>query len=118
MSSPGQPSVPVPVPPRPRRRSFGGPFVLIVLGIVFLLGNLHLLSWTRLGTLFAHYWPALLILWGVIKLIEYQQAQRDGLPARGIGAGGIFLVVIIVVCGLIATQAQRFNPRQHEHRRQ
>jgi hypothetical protein len=101
--------VPVPVPPRPRRRSFGGPFVLIVLGIVFLLGNLHLLSWTRLGTLFAHYWPALLILWGVIKLIEYQQAQRDGLPARGIGAGGIFLVVIIVVCGLIATQAQRFN---------
>jgi hypothetical protein len=109
MSSPGQPSVPVPVPPRPRRRSFGGPFVLIVLGIVFLLGNLHLLSWARLGSLFAHYWPALLILWGVIKLIEYQQAQRDGLPIRGIGAGGIFLVVIIVVCGLIATQAQRFN---------
>jgi hypothetical protein len=101
--------VPVPVPPRPRRRSFGGPFVLIVLGIVFLLGNLHLLSWARLGSLFAHYWPALLILWGVIKLIEYQQAQRDGLPIRGIGAGGIFLVVIIVVCGLIATQAQRFN---------
>jgi hypothetical protein len=87
----------------------GGPFVLIVLGIVFLLGNLRMLSWARLGTLFAHYWPALLILWGVIKLIEYQQAQRDGLPARGIGVGGIFLVIIIVVCGLIATQASRFN---------
>jgi DUF4097 and DUF4098 domain-containing protein YvlB len=109
MSSPVQPSVQAPVPPRHRRRSFGGPFVLIVLGIVFLLGNLRLLSWARLGTLFAHYWPALLILWGVIKLIEYQQAQRDGLPARGIGAGGIFLVIIIVVCGLIATQAARFN---------
>jgi Putative adhesin len=109
MSSPGQPYVPAPVPPRPRRRSFGGPFVLIVLGIVFLLGNLHMLSWARLGTLFAHYWPALLILWGVIKLIEYQQAQRDGLPARGIGVGGIFLVILIVVCGLIATQASRFN---------
>ena len=109
MSSPGQPSVPAPVPPRPRRRSLGGPFVLIVLGIVFLLGNLRMLSWARLGTLFAHYWPALLIVWGVIKLIEYQQAQRDGLPARGIGVGGIFLVIIIVVCGLIATQASRFN---------
>jgi DUF4097 and DUF4098 domain-containing protein YvlB len=109
MSSPGQPSVPVPVPPRPRRRSLGGPFVLIVLGIVFLLGNLRMLSWARLGTLFAHYWPALLIVWGVIKLIEYQQAQRDGLPARGIGVGGIFLVIIIVVSGLIATQASRFN---------
>ena len=80
-----------------------------MLGIVFLLGNLHMLSWLRLGTLFAHYWPALLILWGVIKLIEYQQAQRDGVPARGIGAGGVFLVIFIVVCGLIATQAARFN---------
>jgi hypothetical protein len=97
------------VPLRPRRRSFAGPFVLIVLGIVFLLGNLHMISWARLGTLFAHYWPALLILWGVIKLIEYQQAQRDGVAARGIGVGGIFLVIIIVVCGLIATQASRFN---------
>jgi hypothetical protein len=83
--------------------------VLIVLGIVFLLGNLHMLSWMRLGTLFAHYWPALLILWGVIKLIEYQQAQRDGVPARAIGAGGVFLIIIIVFCGLIATQASRFN---------
>ena len=53
--------------------------------------------------------PLLLILWGVIKLIEHQQAQRDGLPSRGIGAGGIFLVIVIVICGLIATQASRFN---------
>lgn len=83
--------------------------VLIILGIVFLFGNLHILSWGRLGTLFAHYWPVLLILWGIIKLIEHQQAQRDGLPARGIGAGGVFLIICIVVCGLIATQASRFN---------
>jgi DUF4097 and DUF4098 domain-containing protein YvlB len=113
MSSPGQIN-PVQAPPpfaplRRQRRSFAGPFVLIVLGIVFLLGNLHMLSWMRLGTLFAHYWPALLILWGVIKLIEYQQAQREGVPARGIGAGGIFLVILIVVFGLISTQAARFN---------
>jgi hypothetical protein len=109
MSNPVQYPVQAPVPPRLRRRSFAGPFVLIVLGIVFLLGNLHMLSWMRLATLFAHYWPLLLILWGVIKLIEYQQAQRDGVPARGIGAGGIFLVIVIVVSGLMATQAARFN---------
>jgi Putative adhesin/Domain of unknown function (DUF5668) len=109
MSSPLQTPVQTPLPPRHRRRSFAGPVVLIVLGIVFLLGNLHMLSWMRLGTLFAHYWPALLILWGVIKLIEYQQAQHEGVPARGIGAGGVFLVICIVVCGLIATQAARFN---------
>ena len=45
----------------------------------------------------------------MIKLIEYQQAQREGVPARGIGAGGILLVVLIVVFGLMATQASRFN---------
>jgi hypothetical protein len=83
--------------------------VLIILGIVFLLGNLHMLSWIRLGTIFAHYWPALLILWGIIKLFEYQQAQREGLPARGIGVGGIFLVILIVVFGLAATQAARVS---------
>jgi DUF4097 and DUF4098 domain-containing protein YvlB len=96
-----------PLPPRRYRRSFSGPFVLIVVGLVFLLGNLHLISWMRLGTLFARYWPALLILWGVIKVIEYQQAQREGVPARGIGAGGVMLVVAIVFFGLIATQAER-----------
>jgi len=98
-----------PMPPRPRRRSFAGPVVLIILGILFLMVTMHQLPLQRLGTLFAHYWPALLILWGVIKLIEYQQAQRDGVPARGIGAGGVFLVIFIVVAGLIATQASRFN---------
>ena len=115
MSNIGTPSpmmTPPPIPPtplRPRRRSFAGPFVLIVLGVVFLLGNLHMLSWARLGTWFAHYWPALLILWGVVKLIEYQQAQREGISPPRFGAGGIFLAICIVVCGLIATQAARFN---------
>jgi Putative adhesin/Domain of unknown function (DUF5668) len=107
MSSPVTPMTPA--PPHRHRRSFAGPVVLIILGIVFLLGNLHMLSWLRLGNLFAHYWPALLILWGVMKLLEYQHAQREGTRPPGIGAGGIFLVVVIVVCGLIATQASRFN---------
>lgn len=109
MSSPMPTPVQAPPPPRRYRRSFAGPFVLIVLGIVFLLGNLHLLSWERLGLWFAHYWPLLLIFWGVIKLIEHQQAQRDGLPARGIGAGGVFLVIMIVFFGLIATHVERFH---------
>jgi len=97
-----------PSPPR-RRRSFSGPFVLILLGLLFLLGNLHVLSWARLGLWFAHYWPLLLILWGIIKLIEYRAALREGTSPRGMGAGGIFLVIVIVFFGLIATQASRFN---------
>ncbi len=111
MSSPTPTNVRPPTVPPPyrHRRSFAGPVVLIIVGIVFLFGNLHMISWARLGTAFAHYWPLLLILWGVLKLVEHQQAVRDGLPPRGIGAGGIFLVIFIVVCGLTATQATRFN---------
>ena len=98
-------SSPVVVPQR--RRSIAGPIVLIVLGILFLLGNLHLLGWLRLADLFARFWPMLLILWGVIKLWEYYQAKQDGVPARGIGAGGVFLMVFLVMLGLAANGAMR-----------
>lgn len=88
-----------------------GAFVLIIVGIVFLLGTMRVLSVGRLAHLFASYWPVLLILWGVIKLIEHMQAQREGTRSSGIGAGGIFLVIAIIVSGLIANQLQRVNWR-------
>jgi hypothetical protein len=104
-------SVMSPLPPMPprRRRSFAGPFVLIILGVVFLMCTMRVLSLSRMAHLFASYWPLLLILWGVIKLIEHQQAQREGTRASGIGAGGILLVIMIVVFGLIATQVEHVN---------
>jgi DUF4097 and DUF4098 domain-containing protein YvlB len=86
-----------------------GPIVVIALGIVFLLGTMGLLDWHNLGRWFAHYWPLLLIFAGVIKLVEYQQAQKQGTRASGLGAGGIILLILIVVVGLIATQASRLN---------
>src|SRR5271167_1060623 len=99
----------VQVPPPRHGRSFSGPIILIAIGIVFLLGTMGVLDWHNLGRWFAHYWPVLLILSGVIKLIEYQQAQRLGTRASGIGAGGIFLIIVIIVSGLIATQTSRLN---------
>jgi len=103
------PGVPPIVPPPPRRRSLAGPFVLIVLGTVFLMATMRVLSISRLAHLFANYWPALLIVWGVIKLIEHQRAQREGYRASGIGGGGVVLIVMIVVFGLIATQIEHVN---------
>jgi Putative adhesin len=109
MSSPVMTPPPIaPLPPR-RHRSFAGPFVLIVVGVIFLLGTMRILSVGRLAHLFANYWPVLLIIWGVIKLLEHQQAQREGTRSSGIGAGGVLLVVMIVVFGLIATQMERVN---------
>jgi DUF4097 and DUF4098 domain-containing protein YvlB len=84
-----------------RQRSFAGPIVLILIGVVFLLRNLHLVGWD-LGDLFAKYWPLLLILWGVIKLVEYQQAKSAGLAPAGIGVGGVFLIIFLVTFGLSA----------------
>ncbi len=101
---------PVQVPPPPRhRRSMSGPVILIAVGIVFLLGTMGVLNWQNLGHWFAHYWPLLLIIAGVIKLIEYQQAQREGARAPGLSAGGVFLIIGVIICGLIATQASHVN---------
>jgi hypothetical protein len=79
------------------------------MGAVFLMATMHVLSIGRLAHLFANYWPALLIVWGVIKLVEHQRAQREGTRAPGIGGGGVVLVVMIVVFGLIATQLEHVN---------
>ena len=96
-------SSPVVAPPR-RRRSMGGPVILIILGLIFLLGNLRLISWKHIGLWFAHYWPLLLILWGVLKLVEYYRAKREGAVAPGLGAGGVVLLIFLIIGGLAASQ--------------
>jgi len=100
---------PVQAPPPRYRRSLSGPIILVAAGIVFLLGNMGVLDWHSLVRWFAHYWPVLLIVAGVIKLIEYQQAQRQGTRASGLGAGGVFAIIFIIIFGLIATHASRFH---------
>jgi DUF4097 and DUF4098 domain-containing protein YvlB len=108
MASPVIP--PPPVSPAPRQpRSVAGAIVLILIGLVFLLMTMGVLDRYSMWMLFARYWPALLILWGIIKLIEHEQAKRAGLPGRGIGAGGIFLMICLIFAGLIATGMSRVN---------
>jgi hypothetical protein len=109
VSTPQYSQVPVPPPLPPRQRSFAGAVVLIIVGVIFLLGTMRVLSVGKLAHMFASYWPVLLILWGVIKLVEHQQAQRHGTRSSGIGAGGVLLVIMIVVFGLVANQIERVN---------
>src|SRR5260370_9233669 len=98
-----------PPPPLRPHRSIAGPVVLILMVVLFLSGTMGSLEIHSLGRLFARFWPALLILWGVIKLIEYEQSKRSGQPARGIGVGGVFLMLFLICAGLIATQAARVD---------
>lgn len=108
-------TVQVPPPPAPPmrpirpRRSIAGPVVLIIIGVVFLLHTIGVLPWYDWGRWFAHYWPLLLILWGIIKLIEYQQANRSGMRPTGIGAGGFLLIILLVIAGLSANQFYKWN---------
>src|SRR5258707_14248010 len=99
--------VPPPGPPVPPRgpRSMAGPVGLIIVGFVFLLATMGKLEFPVLARLFAHYWPVLIILWGVMKLVEHQRAQRTGMRASGIGAGGVFLLIFLIGGGLIASPA-------------
>ena len=104
----GTPTPPAPPPaPRPRRRSFAGPVILILLGVLFLLRNLGYPL--PLGRWFALYWPLLIILWGALKMLEYMQARREGAPAPGIGPGGVFLLIMIILCGVTANRLMNVN---------
>lgn len=110
MASTVQAPPPAQPPLRPRpHRSIAGPIVLILMGVLLLLGTMGVLHWENLGYWFAHYWPALLILWGVVKLLEYQQARSSGVRPSGIGAGGVILVIFLVFAGLTATSLSRVD---------
>lgn len=93
------PSPPTP-PPYRYRRSFAGPVILILIGLLFLMKNLGfrfpIWHW------FGHWWPLLLILWGVIILVENVTSTRTGYRTRHLGAGGIILMVLLVTVGVSA----------------
>jgi DUF4097 and DUF4098 domain-containing protein YvlB len=79
---------------RPRRRSVFGGLLWIMLGSLLLANNLGAKFgfWELLG----NWWPLLLILLGLGKLVEHYAAARSGdAPARLLSGGEIFLLIIL-----------------------
>lgn len=95
----------------PKRRSFFGPIVLITVGIIFLLVNVGTISMRDVFIGFAKYWPVFIIIWGLVKLYEYNAAKREGVPAPGIGAGGVVLLVFLIMFGMSASGFNRVRDR-------
>jgi DUF4097 and DUF4098 domain-containing protein YvlB len=91
------------------RRSLAGPLVLIIVGVFFLLVTSHAISWPAFGHYFARFWPVLLILWGAVRLAEYYNDRQRGYPTRCVGAGGVMLIILLVIFGLGANSAERWN---------
>jgi len=85
---------------KPRGSVFGAMF-LVIIGTLFLVHNFRpdLIRWNLLGK----WWPVLLILWGVIRLIE----NLAGTGRRGVTGGEVFLLVILILAGIAISVGSR-----------
>src|SRR6185295_18258852 len=94
---------------RPRSAgSFFWGLILIAAGSIFLLRNLgyDVPVWTGI----ARYWPVLLIVWGVVKLIDYARLKRSGDSGPLFGAGEVVLLIIVIMAGTALTAAANMSP--------
>lgn len=97
-----------------RRSSIVGPFVVIALGVLFLLVQIGRLPAQVLWAWYARWWPLLLIGIGVIRLAEWgfdQVTQRNlaassPRPRRVLGGGVITLLVILAATGIVFSAAR------------
>ncbi len=91
-----------------RHRSLTGPLMLLLVGGLFLWHNMH--PEAPLFEMASQYWPFLLILWGLLRLMEVLFSRDDGW--RGSFSGGeIVLVVLLCFAGMAVFQAHRYGIR-------
>ncbi len=79
--------------------------ILISIGILFLLRNLHvdINPWMIL----AKYWPLLIIFWGLSKLVAYFGSEEDPVAGRRslLTGGDIVLLLFLLIVGSVVTKA-------------
>jgi DUF4097 and DUF4098 domain-containing protein YvlB len=83
--------------------------VLITIGVLFLLRTTGVISFGAFRIWMAHYWPLLLIFWGVAKLLEHLWARQRGEPTPRLGAGGIVFLVFFIMIGMGFTGTRDWN---------
>ncbi|MGH9747869.1 MAG: DUF4097 family beta strand repeat-containing protein [Candidatus Acidiferrales bacterium] len=96
---------------RQRSSIFTG-LLLIILGVLFLLHRID--PELGIGHLIGRYWPVLLIVWGIAKLIDHLSAQRTGGVRPPVLSGGeaALLVLLVAILGgmWIADRIHTRNP--------
>lgn len=85
---------------RHQRRSIFPGLLLIVLGAIFLLHRFD--PSFGVGHLIRVYWPLLIILWGVAKLIDHFAAQNTGQSRAPLLSGGEAALLVLLAFVLIA----------------
>lgn len=95
---PVPPGPPQPPPPVRGRRSIFPGLLLIIVGALLLAVTLH--PNFNLGYAITHFWPVIIIVWGLSKLID-RYAQPAGAPPASLITGGelglIFLLIVVVL---------------------
>jgi DUF4097 and DUF4098 domain-containing protein YvlB len=82
---------------RPYRSSLFAGLLLILLGVIFFLDRIY--PGFEIGHLVRLYWPLLLILWGVAKLLD-RLSERDAghrRPSLLSGGEAVLLVLLVIV---------------------
>jgi DUF4097 and DUF4098 domain-containing protein YvlB len=86
-----------------RRRSIVGPLIILAIGVVFLLEQMGRLSWMRSLEWYGQWWPAVLILAGMVLLAEWaldQGREDSSRHTRAIGGGVVFLLIVLALAGV------------------
>jgi len=86
-----------PLPPRPpQRRSIFSGLLLIFLGVLFLLFRFD--PELRLGHLIWRFWPVVIIVWGIAKLVDHLAARHTGERASVLTGGEAGLLIVVIFC--------------------
>lgn len=95
-----------------QRRSIFGGIVLILIGVIFLLHYFR--PEVGIGRIFVHYWPLLLILWGVALLVDNLLAGWLGGGRPSAVSGGeiaLITILLLVVAGIAGVDwARKHSP--------
>jgi hypothetical protein len=92
------------------RRSAGSIFwgiILIAIGGLLLARNLG--YDIRVWGYIARYWPALLIVWGLLKLVDYYRFKNSGDRRPLFSAGEVALLVFVIFAGAAVTTAANIS---------
>lgn len=104
---------PVPPSPPPRRRSIFSGLLLIFLGVLFLLFRFD--PELRLGHLIWRYWPIIIIVWGIAKLVDHLAARGTAQRATVLTGGEAALLVVVIFCLAGLGLADYLRQRQDLH---
>src|SRR5712692_5258470 len=92
------------------RRSAGTIFwgiILIAIGGLLLARNLG--YDIRVWGYIARYWPALLIVWGLLKLVDYYRFKNAGDTRPLFSGGEVALLVFVIFAGAAVTTAANIS---------